>query len=308
VTPFELLVGIAGHGLSPSPRAIAEDPVGAESWHELSGSLGRGLLLGLALDAADSGALPVTRAQRDDLNENFALAQDRRSAADRCLDEVVAALEEEGIETCVMHGAANAALDYDQQGLRLYDTLHLLVTPGQREEAVRALAERDIVRCDVARRRPRRQTALPCRSRDGVRVVLYTSLAPKNFRAAVEAGELFTSRVTFAPRSVTLNALAGEERLLAACIHARLNVYRRDLLAQRDLVQLVLRENLSVRKVERLASSWRVEAVLAEAVRRAWQIFRVPDVVPISVWSSSYQPFKRDRRRLAAHPLPSFGA
>jgi Uncharacterised nucleotidyltransferase len=308
VTPFELLVGIAGHGLSPSPRPIADDPVGTDSWEELSDSLGRGLLLGLALDAADCGALPVTKQQRDDLTESFALAQDRRSAADRCLDEVVAVLERRGIETCVMHGAANAALDYDQQGLRLYDTLHLLVAPSQREEAVAALAEHDVVRCDVARRRPRRQTALPCRSRDGVRVVLYNSLAPKNFRASVAAGDLFPSRVPFVPRSVTLNALAGEERLIAACVHARLNVYRRDLLAQRDLVQLVLRENLSVRKVERLASTWRLEAVLAEAVRRAWATFRVPDVVPISVWSSSYQPFKRDRRRLAAHPLPSFGA
>ena len=204
MTPAELLVGIAGHGLYPSTHPIAEHPVGLESWRPLMDSLSRGLLLGLALQAADSGAFPVTREQRDDLSESFALAQDRRSAADQCLDEVVAVLDGKGIESCVMHGAANAALDYEQQSLRLYDTLHLLVTPAQREEAVAALTERDILRCDAARRRPRRQTALPCRSRDGIRVVVYTSLAPRKFKGVVEAGDLFPGRVTFAPRKVTL--------------------------------------------------------------------------------------------------------
>lgn len=90
-----------------------------------------------------------------------------------------------------------------------------------------------------------------------------------------------------------------------SCIHARLQRTECHLLAQRDVVQLVLRDDLSLREVERLASSWRVEAVLADAVRRAWETFSVADVVPISAWSSSYRPHRRDRRKLAAHPVPS---
>ncbi len=307
MTPSELLVAIAGNGLYPSTRPIAERPLESESWQDLLGSLRRGLLFGLALHAADSGVLPVTREQHDDLTADLARAQERRSAADRCLDEVVAVLDGHGVETCVAHGAANAVLDYDQPGLRLYDTLHLLVAPTQLEEAVAALVDGGVLRTDGAQRRPRRRTALMYLSRDGVNVVFYTSLTPKHVGAAVEAGDLFPGRVSFTPRSVTLHALPREERLIASCVHARLNVFRKDLLAQRDVVQLVLRENLSMRKVERLASTWRVEAVLAESVRRAWETFGVPDVVPISTWSESYQPYKRDRRRLAAHPLPSFG-
>lgn len=307
MTPADLLVRIAGHGLYPSARRMMERPLESESWQELLASLQRGLLFGLALHAADSGALPVTTEQHDYLTEDLVAAQERRSSADRCLDEVVAVLDRQGIETCVLHGAANAALDYEQPALRLYDTVHLLVPPTQRDEAIRALAEQGILRPGGVQRRPRRQTAQMYFSREGVRLVVYTSLTPKNFGAAVEAGDLFPGRVTLTPRSVKLTALPREERLIAACVHARLNVYRKDLLAQRDVVQLVLRENLSVGKVERLASSWRLEAVLAEAVRRGWETFRVPDVVPISAWSRSYQPYKRDRRRLAAHPLPSFG-
>src|ERR1700722_18319373 len=143
--------------------------------------------------------------------------------------------------------------------------------------------------------------------RNGTRVVLYSALTPKNVGAAVGVSDLFPSRVTFTPRAVTISAAGREERLIAACVHARLDEYRKDLLAQRDLVQLVLREDLSVRKVERQASIWRLEAVVADAVRAAWETFRVPDVVPISAWSRAYQAYRRARRRLAAYPLPSFG-
>lgn len=308
MTPADLLVAIAGHGLHPSQRPVAARPLGAEAWDELLTALGRELVLSLALHAADCGAFPVTTAQREDLTDRLALAQERRSEADRCLDEVVAALDRQGIETCLLHGPATAALDYEEPGLRLYDTLHLLVPPTQQEEAVTALVERGILRPNGAKRRRRKQSALMHPSRDGIRVVVYASLAPKNFGAPVEADDLFSNRVTFTPRSVTFSALGREERLIAACVHARLNEYRNDLLAKRDVVQLVLREDLSVRKVERQASSWRLEPVVAEAVRSAWETFGVSDVVPISAWSRSYRPDGRDRRRLAVYPLPSFGA
>jgi len=307
MTPAELLVAIAGHGLHPSPLPINEQPLGPAVWQELLGGLRRELLLGLALNAADSGALTITTVQRKELSECLALAQDRRSKADRCLDEVIAALHRQGIETCLIHDAATAALDYDQPDLRLYDTLHLLVPPGRREEAVTTLMEQGIVDANDAKRRAKRQTSTAFASPEGIRVVLSTSLTPKNVGATVEADDLIPSRVTFTPRSVAITAPGREERLIAASVHARLNEHRKDLFAQRDLVQLVLREDLSVRRVERRASSWRLEAVVAEAVRAAWEVFRVPDIVPISAWSRSYQPYRRDRRRLAAYPLPSFG-
>ena len=92
MTPDDLLIAIAGHGLHPSQLPVTARPLATEAWQELLAALNRELVLGLALHAADCGALPVTTAQREDLTDRLALAQDRRSAADRCLDEVVAAL------------------------------------------------------------------------------------------------------------------------------------------------------------------------------------------------------------------------
>ncbi len=90
---------------------------------------------------------------------------------------------------------------------------------------------------------------------------------------------------------------------MAACIQARFDPLGH-LLVQRDVVQLVLSEDLSLRRVESLASAWRLEAVLADAVTSAWETFSVPDVVPISAWSRPTGPVGRDQRRLEAHPLP----
>ncbi len=102
-----------------------------------------------------------------------------------------------------------------------------------------------------------------------------------------------------------MSALGTEERMIAACIHARFDRSISNLLVQRDVVQLVLRDELSMRRVERLRGEWRVEAILADAVRRAWETFSVPDVVPVSAWSGFYQPYRRDQRKLEAHPLPA---
>ena len=305
MTPTEVLVSIARFGLYPTARRFPQRTLDSEQWQWLVARMSRGLLIGLAVDAADAGVLTLTSEQHEDLLESLEAAKADRSAADRCLDSMAEALHAEGIESCVLHGAATAALDYASPGTRLYDAVHLLITSGQREQAVSALLERGILRADNPSARGRRRASRTYLSSDGVRIVVHTSLTPKDFGAPVEARDLFSSRVTFTPRAVPLTALAREERLMAACVHARLDDARRDLLAQRDVVQLVLRQDVSVRKVERLASSWRIEAVVADAVRRAWETLRVPDVVPLSAWSRSYRPHGRDRRRLAAYPLPS---
>jgi len=116
MTPDDLLIAIAGHGLHPSPASRHRASVGDGSLAGAASGAQPRAGARLALHAVDCGALPVTTAQREDLTDRLALAQDRRSEADRCLDEVVAALDRQGIETCLLHGAATAALDYDEPG------------------------------------------------------------------------------------------------------------------------------------------------------------------------------------------------
>jgi hypothetical protein len=307
VTREELLLAIARYGLHPPSHPIIERPLSGQAWNWLAPQLERDLLVAVALDAAARGLLPFTNEQREDLSRRLAAAAARRSAADDCLDEAVAVLDEHDIASCVLHDAANAELDYDEPALRLYDSVHLLLAPSLRKRGVAALMEHGVLRPDPDSTRRKKRLPRTYLSQDGINVVVYTSIVPREFGASVELNELSPHRVVYRPRAVTFRALAAEERLLAAAIRSRLGAVRRTVLTERDLVRLVLREGLSVGRVERLATAWRLEALLAEAVRRAWEYLKIPDVVPISTWSTSYRPPRRERRRLAAHPLRGFG-
>lgn len=301
MTPEDLLVSVARYGLHPSTQPLIDQPLASDPWERFVDGLSRGLLLALAFDATATGALPVTAEQEADLSDRLAEAMERKAAADDCLDELVAALDRHGVAACVLHDAAVAALDYHRPGLRLYDTVQLLMTPGQRKHGISALEDEGVLVAHGPTSWPTRRRSQTYRSSNGVSVTVCTSIAPKS--SGVSVDDLLSHRVNYRPRTVVLNALRAEERLIAACIRAGVDRVRHDLLALRDVVQLVLRENVSVRRVGRLASTWRSEAVLAESVQRAWDTFAVPDVVPISAWSRSYQPYRRHRRRLTSRPL-----
>lgn len=300
----QLLYAIARYGLHPPSHALLDRPLPRDSWPSFAAQLDRDLLLTFALDAAVRGLLPLTHAQQEDLSVRLEAAAARRAAADDCLDEAVDVLDQSGVASCVLHDAATAALDYDEPALRLYDSVHLLLTPALRKRGVSALEEHGVLRPEPDSGRQKRRVPATYLSSNGINVTVYTSIVPRNFGGSVGPTDLFAHRIAYRPREVTFTALGMEERLIAAAVRSRLEAARRSVLALRDLVRLVLRDGLSVGRVERLATAWRLEAVLAEAVRRAWESLKIPDVVPISSWSSSYQPHRRDRRRLAAHPLP----
>jgi hypothetical protein len=301
VNPDALAVAIAGYGLYPSRSGLAGRPLEADEWATLCAVLEQRLLLAFGLQAAEVGALPVTHEQQDDLVARTARAQSRRAAVDDTLVEVMGALDRRGIDSCVLHGAAAAALDYRPSTLRLYDSLHLLVAPERLTRAVSGLREDGLLCSDGSRRWSRRQRTRSCRTHDGIHIFLHTTLTAEGVSGSVATADLFANRVRFSTGGTSLPALGTEERLMAACARVRPNAAERDLVAQRDVTQIVLRDDLSVPKVARLASSWRLEALVAEAVRRAWDTFAVPDVVALSAWSKSYRPRRRDRRRWATH-------
>jgi hypothetical protein len=302
VTPEVLLVAIAGYGLNPSLRLFVEAPLDERAWRALVVELETRQLTALALAAAKAEVLPVTEEQAEDLRFRNAGALARRDAAVQCLTELIGVLNHYAIDSCVLCGAATAALDYQVADLRLYESANVLVPSGQHDQAVTVLQGKGMLQPSAQEPRPRRRRAINFCAANGVAIQLHFTIMPGRYGGTVQTRDLLASRVWFSRRGVRLGALGAEERLLHASIQARLNGTGGDLLAQRDVVQLVLRDDLALRRLERLASSWRLEAVLADAVRRAWDTFAVPDVVPISAWSRSYRPHRRDRRRLAARP------
>jgi len=304
VTARKLLVAIAGHGLNPSLRSFVEEPVDSGAWQDLAVELEAQKLTALALAAVEAGLLPLTEEQGEDLRHRNTRAVALRDAAVECLSEIIDILNHQAIDSCVLHGAATSELDYHDANLRLYGSAEVLVPSAQHDDAVAVLQEKGVLQLATRVPRTRRRRNVNFRGANGVPVGLQFTIIPGRFGGAIQTRDLLASRVWFSPRGVRLGALGAEERLLSASVHARLDASSDDLLAQRDVVQLVLRDDLELRRVERLASSWRVEAVLAHVVQRAWDTFAVPDVVPISAWSRSYQPHRRDRWRLASKTPP----
>lgn len=301
MTPAEILVAVASHGLHPITRSMSERPLSPRPWRELAQQLGESGLGALAFLAASDGALPVTSAQDAELRRLNDAATARTRAAVECLGAVVTTLDRQSIDSRVLHGASTAALDYPVAGLRPFDSVDVLVAPVHHDDAVSLLRTEGVLSAPSVLTRTRRKREVRHVATNGVVVSLHASLTPGRVGEVVETPTLLASRTRFSFGTVDLCAVGAEERLLAACIAGRASSL--DLLGQRDVVQLVLRDDLSSKRVERLASSWRVEAVLAETVRRSWDLFSVPDVVPISAWSRAYRPHRRDRRR-TVHDVP----
>jgi hypothetical protein len=307
VRPDEIAIAIAGHGTSPSLQPFVDRPLDSAMWGALVTKLEQYRLLAFAIAAASTGTLPVTEQQSEELRSRTAEIGERRLIAAQCVDEVVATLNRESIDSCVLHGAATSVLDYPQADRRLYETIDVLVSPAELDDVVTLLREEGLLRMPAAadhRPTSRRRRGERFVAANGTDIGIQSALTPGRLGSSLDARDLFANRVPFTPRTVKLSAIGPEERLIVACIRARFGRPTYNLLYQRDIVQLVLRDDLSLRKVERLASSWHVEALLADTVRCAWETFAVPDVVPISAWSRSYRPHRRDRRKLAAHPLP----
>lgn len=298
-----LLTAIAGSGLRPGGEPAAGPGSDAE-WQQLLARIDSEMLGGLAAQAVDAGEVVLTTTQQGQLLDRARAQHDTCLVAHACLVQAVQQLRAAAVDVRVLQGAAAAALDYPAPGLRLYRSVHLLVPPARLADAVAALeaagAHRQREALSVGSRRRHRVTL---QWWNGAVVELHRTLAPAPLGRAIDPVELFSGTAAL-PGGAGLVGLAAHSRLIAACIRARLDRRPPRLLALRDVVQLTLRPDLEVARVEALATSWGVEAVLADAVRRAWDLFSVPDVVPLSTWATRYRPERRERRRLA---LSAFG-
>jgi hypothetical protein len=300
MTPVPLVAAVAAHGLHPSNRGLAEKPLNRREWDDVANGLQWELLAALALEAVRGDILPVTPEQRDEVERMAASQGQWCDAVARCLVETATTLEGHAIETRFLHGAVNAALDYATPRLRLYDAVHVVVAPMDLREAVAVLERNGLHREVSRRRRPRGRRRGACLvTTTGIRVELRCTLASEYLGGSIDPSVLFATQEWFEVQGVKLSTLAAEERFITACMRARVDGAAPQLFALRDVVQLALSDKLSMRTVEQLAAAWRMEAVMADALRRAWQTFNVSDVVPISSWSSSYRPTRRDLRRLA---------
>jgi hypothetical protein len=295
---------VAAYGLGPPQDVLNEDPIEGALWPRLL-EMARGQrLLGLVRAAAQDGVLALRGEQWAGLETKFNEVTAESAGAERTVADLVTALEDSDIESRVLKGPALAHLDYRTPDLRPFIHPNLLVEAGRFVDAINVLGQLGYHRAHAEPAagfdaKFRKGTVLV--NNAGSSLELHRTIADGPYAMIVEHRELFTtsSQIELAGRQVP--TLGPEERLLHACFEARVGDTKPLLIRLRDIVQLVLSHDLDLERVEQLSGAWGAQSLIAEAVRRAWTLLGVTDMVPLSSWAATHPTSRKERRRILAY-------
>jgi hypothetical protein len=296
--------GVAAYGLGPPREVLSDEPVDDSTWRRLL-DLARGQrLVGLLHAAAEDGAL--------------ALRGDQWAMLERAADEVAAETHEAedstaqaaldlraaGIDCRILKGPALAHLDYPSPEMRPYVHVNLLVRAEEFTHTLEVLGGLGFHRWHAEPRKGfdasfRKGTDLV--SSSGTRIEVHRTIADGSYAMIVDHSELFKVATPVTVGDHSLSALGPEERLLHACFEARVGDTKPLLIRLRDIVQLVLSHDLDISRIEQLSGNWGAQSLVAEAVRRAWTLLGVTDMLPISAWAATHPTSRKERRRLLAY-------
>jgi hypothetical protein len=298
----ELLVAAAAAGLPGSLREFPETPLSDRQALELVGAAERCGIAGLLLTGVSSGGRPLPLVAVEALAEARSRESTTRLYLEQELRSVSGLFEDAEIELRVLDGCAVAHLDYRDPEVRGVQRLDLLVHPQTLGQAAELLRRRGWRPPTDPNGHDVRGVALVGPS--GPRVVLHDDVGVPG--VSVDLCQLWADADPFSVSGRKLKALGSEQRLLHTSMLALDPDESQSLVAQRDLVEMVLFGEWRRRPLMDLAASWKAEDVLARAVRAAWQRLAIADVTALSVWAEGYRPETRKPRRhpagATAHP------
>jgi hypothetical protein len=260
-------------------------------------------LVGVALT---TGALALPAGLEAEVIDAWALRMQSCVQLERVALEAAAELDSIGAEFRILKGTAVAHLDYPDPSWRGFGDLDLLVRGEDYDRVVERLCAAG-ARRRSAEIRPgfdRRYGKGVCLIReDGAQIDVHRTLATGPFGITVAVDDLFAPPQHFRLAGVELPALPRDLRFLHACLHAVLGDSPPRVAALRDVVQIGTHPDLDARTVLRIASSWRVGAVVARAVEEASTRFGVP-LADLGAWARGYRPSRFEERALAAYLGP----
>ncbi len=233
-------------------------------------------LLGPLLLVVDAGALPLPdRAverivARHEESLLWCLRLESR------LLEIGSWFAARGIEHLVVKGSAVAHLDDADPSLRSFADLDLLVRGPDLPDAVGTLLDRGATRPYVERRPGfdrRFVKSVTVTLDDGVEVDLHRSLCDGSHGFRIPLDRLFARAVTFPLGGQEVRTLDRTHRALHAAYHGVLGSAAPPLRTVRDLGAYLSSPDLPPEVLAAEAREWRGEAVLAEAVRTAFETF-----------------------------------
>jgi len=295
---------VAAYGLGPPQDVLSDSPVDDATWPRLLELARNQRLVGLLRSAAQDGVLALAGGQWARLEEAHQEVTNATAEAERSTAELAGVLDSGGIDCRVLKGPALAHLDYPSASQRPFVEANLLVKASDFVEAIALLGRTGYSRTHAEPARgfdARFRKGSVLASSSGTRVEVHRTIADGPYAMIVEPSELFRSSSPIVVAGKRLFALGPEERLLHACFEARVGDTRPLLIRLRDIVQLVLTHDLDIERIEMLSGAWGAQSLVAEAVRRAWTLLGVTDIVPLSALASSHPTSRKEQRRLLAY-------
>jgi hypothetical protein len=293
---------VAGYGFAGG-RALPREPVEPAAWPAFLNRVAQQRMVGLLAAAISNESFPITEPQRAAVVELETQVAVASLILERLLLDVAARFDHDGIDFRALKGSAVAHNDYPDPSLRSFGDVDLLVRPrdfGRAVATLEAMGGRRVVpelRPDFDRRFGKGAVV---GMHDDLEIDLHRTFVAGALGMTIDLDALFATATPFMLGDRKVLALATEERLLHACIHAALErVVRRHSL--RDIAQMASNGSLDVDRVVGMAESWRCGAVVARAIRLTWETLDLADAAPLSTWAGRYRSQPRERRLLDSY-------
>jgi Uncharacterised nucleotidyltransferase len=306
----EALSACAAYGL-PTARELPRGPLSAEAFSTLVVQAERHRLVGFLGAAVRDGALLADVDQHLALEEILEgwLAHSLRVEA--LLLAMAEELDRAAVPYRVFKGVSLAHSVYADPALRVFADVDVLVPSpdfGRAAELLESSLGADRALPEI---RPgfdaRFGREAMLRSNHGLELDIHRTFVDGGFGLTVDLDDLFVSPGTFTLGRRDVATLPPVHQLLSSCYAAALGDWPARLASQRDVVQLLHVDATDTADVLELARRWRAEAVVAQAVRAAWEALAPRFTPPLVDWARGFRPRPLDRLLLASSRGPARG-
>ena len=296
------LRALAGHGLPGAATAGSGILGTAPALDELLAGAARHRLVGVLAAAVDDGAVAIDREGRDRIATAHEDAMREVLLLEDELLRAVGVLDDAGVESRVLKGAALAHMVHPDPSERCFGDNDLLVPATDVDRAVAAL-----IAAGAERRSPPLSRSFDRRFaksvtldwHGGTELDLHRTLAAGPYGLLVRLADLFAEPVEVILAGRALQTLPAHLHLVHGAIHLALGDVEARLGNVRDLALLAARPSVDVDAVVATARRWGCEAPVARGLRETAALgHRRTDV---ERWADDHTPDAVDRRRLAAY-------
>lgn len=289
--PAAALARLAAYGL---PGAVS-DPITVESPEAFVALAEQRRALSWVSQAVAAGMVANAGSELDQQLRTAHLgAVQTTMAAHAAAVNVLARLAGVGLcDVRVLKGCATAHLDYPKPTDRFSTDVDLLIPACDLDVLASAFEPGAIPEPRRRGWQERYGKSTTVVDANGVEIDLHVQISQGYFGLAVPMDELIADPVTFRVGDTEVLALDGPNRLLHAANHIGGSSHY-NLNSARDVLQLALVSGIDWTDAVERAERWKVDALFALGVRRAWTDLTV-EPHPLSQWADRHETVGRQR-------------